>query len=24
VRRARFGAYPLGDPWSIFMEKALF
>jgi hypothetical protein len=19
-----FGAYPLGDPWSIFMEKALF
>lgn len=24
VRCARFGAYPLGDPWSIFMEKALF
>ena len=24
ARRGRFGAYPLGDPWSIFMEKALF
>jgi len=24
ARRDRFGAYPLGDPWSIFMEKALF
>src|SRR5262245_30482780 len=23
ARRGRFGAYPLGDPWSIFMEKAL-
>jgi putative acetyltransferase len=22
-RCAAFGAYPLGDPWSIFMEKAL-
>jgi putative acetyltransferase len=22
-RCAPFGAYPLGDPWSIFMEKAL-